>query len=397
LAVFLFFPPQGLFAQQGTSNPKFALVIGNGAYAEPNSLRNPVNDAYDTALALRDLGFVVNVVLNSSLDEMQDALTRFKNNLSTSKNSYGFFFYAGHGAQSDGKNYLIPMNAQITSEDDLPAHAVSVQAILDDLDDLKNSLNVVVLDACRANPFGWGGKQWLAPVSRQPENSIIVYAAGEGETVVDVEGRNSMFTQQLLKGLKTPGLEVKELFDRVSVNVSRESRRRQIPVVYHTLSGKAYLGTIPDELRNAARLWTVGASVGTSFTAPWLVGTVHGTIAPWRFSFFEIGLDAGLVSGVTDVGYWSLYPFVHYAFFLPFATVDKQDAKGGWYIGAGGGYMVAELDYRVEKVPVTGFGVDVVTGFNLWNMLDISYTLRLDFATLTAVNKLSAGYTYRFK
>jgi uncharacterized caspase-like protein len=156
-----------------------------------------VSDAYDTFLALRDLGFVVDNMLNGSLEEMQDSLARFKNNLATSKNSYGFFFFAGQGVQFNGENYLIPMNVQITEESQLPDNAVSLQSILNDLNDVKNSLNVVVLDACREHAFSWNrsGEQGLAAVGNQPENSIIMYAADAGQTAANGEGRNSMFTQ----------------------------------------------------------------------------------------------------------------------------------------------------------------------------------------------------------
>jgi hypothetical protein len=148
---------------------------------------------------------------------------------------------------------------------------------------------------------------------------------------------------------------------------------------------------IDPEKDRAAKLWSLGASVGSSFVAPVVVGTVRGTIAPLRYSFLEIGFDAGFGSGVADVGYYSLFPFAHYAFFLPFPT------KGGWYIGAGGGYMWAQADFPEGPVPITGFGADAITGVNLFNMLDISYTVRADFSTMTVVGKLSVGYSYRFK
>jgi hypothetical protein len=141
----------------------------------------------------------------------------------------------------------------------------------------------------------------------------------------------------------------------------------------------------------ATRLWSLGASVGTSFVAPVFVGTVRGTVAPFNYSFLEVGFDAGFGSGVANVGYYSLFPFAHYAFFLPFPE------KGGWYIGAGGGYMWAGVDFPEGYVPITGFGADAVTGFNLFNMIDISYTVRADFSTMTVVSKLSVGYAYRFK
>jgi hypothetical protein len=108
-----------------------------------------------------------------------------------------------------------------------------------------------------------------------------------------------------------------------------------------------------------------------------------------RYSFLEIGFDFGIISGVADVDYYSLYPYAHYAFFLPFAK------SGGWYIGAGGGYMIAELNYPEGRVSKNIFAVDFTTGINIGNMIDISYTLRTNFKDVE--NKISLGYTYRFK
>jgi hypothetical protein len=142
-----------IFAQQP---PKYALVIGNGDYTGLTPLKNPVNDADDMAAVLQELGFAVEKVVNGNLAQMEEAVSRLRDSLKTEKDAYGFFFYAGHGVQSNGDNYLIPVNANIPSENYLRERALSVQIILDDLNDARNSLNVVVLDACRDNPFGWG-------------------------------------------------------------------------------------------------------------------------------------------------------------------------------------------------------------------------------------------------
>ena len=139
-----------------------------------------------------------------------------------------------------------------------------------------------------------------------------------------------------------------------------------------------------------ARFWSIGVSAGTSFAAPWAIGTIRGTIAPLRYSFLELGFDYGMISGIKDAeSYYSLYPFAHYNLFLPFAQ------SAGWYAGAGGGYMLAEYTLPEEKIPVNILALDVTTGIILWNMLDISYTLRTNLKS--ANNKMSIGYTYRFK
>ena len=178
----------GVFAQQ-----KYALVIGNGAYSSGLSrLNNPMNDANDMAAELQRLGFTVDKVLDGNLDQMESAIIRLKNRLSISKNSYGFFFYAGHGVQSGGVNYLIPVGASIPSENSLRERAVSVQFMLGELNDAGNELNIVVLDACRDFPAAWARStnRGLTVVANQPADSIIVYATSAGSTAADGTGRN---------------------------------------------------------------------------------------------------------------------------------------------------------------------------------------------------------------
>ena len=226
---------------------KYALVIGNGAYTHVTKLNNPVNDANDVAAALQGLGFTVDKLLNASQEQMESAAIRLKNRLSASKNSYGLLFYAGHGVQSGGENYLIPVDANIQSESFLRSRAVSVQAMLDELNEAGNELNVVVLDACRDNPFSWkrSGTRGLTIVGQQPADSIIVFATSAGSTAADGTGRNGLFTSYFLKNLKTPGLEVNEIFRLTMGDVARASDNQQRPAVYNQFAGLAWLGSRP--------------------------------------------------------------------------------------------------------------------------------------------------------
>jgi TolB-like protein len=142
--------------------------------------------------------------------------------------------------------------------------------------------------------------------------------------------------------------------------------------------------------RDPAKFWSLGISAGTSFAAPWAIGTVHGTIAPFRNLFLELGCDYGMISRIEDVEqYYSLYPFIHAAYFHQFAK------SGGWYAGAGGGYMLGEYTFPEEKIPVNIYALDVTVGVNIGNIFDVSYTLRTDFNS--ANHKIAVGYTYRFK
>ena len=404
-----------LSAQQSPNDPvapqKFALVIGNGAYANLTPLANPVNDANDIAAVLEYLGFTVDKVLNGTLEQMEDAVTRLKDRLSSADKGYGFFFYAGHGVQSGAENFLIPVNANIPGENYLRNRAMSVQQVLDDLNDARNGLNVVVLDACRDNPFGWNrsGSRGLAIVSRQPSDSIIVYATGAGQKSSDGDGRNGLFTSQLINNLATPGIDVNEIFKRTGGDVAKVSNGQQVPAIYSQFFGTAYLGETPVEFQGVminppsatvvignakeydpSKFWSVGAAAGTCFIEPWMVGTARGTLAPLKYSFLELGLDAGFISGVKDVGYYSFCPFVHTAFFWPFIA-DKVGA----YAGGGGGYMWAKYSFPEADLSQNSFAIDAVAGVNLFNMIDISYTFRTNFKNI--LNKASVGYSYRFK
>ena len=156
--------------------------------------------------------------------------------------------------------------------------------------------------------------------------------------------------------------------------------------------------------KDPARLWTVGVSAGSSFAVPWAIATVHGTLAPIRYSFFELGCDLGLISRSEKVDfYYSIYPFVHLAFFVPFSVFSYSPSfdKGGFYVGAGCGYMMAFYTFSDGDIRKDIFAVDLLVGVNLFDFLDISYTLRAkpdfsDFENLAINHKVSLGYVYRF-
>ncbi|MDR0495674.1 MAG: hypothetical protein LBG95_08640 [Treponema sp.] len=144
----------------------------------------------------------------------------------------------------------------------------------------------------------------------------------------------------------------------------------------------------------AARLNTIGGSMGTAITAPQLLFTLRGTYAPWRCSFFELGLDAGLGNPST-LTYYSLYPYARYAFYLPFMD------NAGWYAGAGVGVMLSQYTFENKNLygnysnDSAALAADIATGVNILDMINISYSLRTNFRG--ANSKISVGYTHRFK
>ena len=222
---------------------KFALVIGNGDYTGLGKLKNPVNDAKDMADILTYLGFTVDLLSDTSLPEMEEAVLRLGSRLSVSRQSVGFFFYAGHGVQSGGENYLIPADATIVGEAFLRTKALAVQPVLDTLQSTKNRLNVIVLDACRDNPFSWSrsGSRGLNVVGQQPPGSIIAYATSAGRVAQDGDGRNGVFTSAFLKNISTPGIDISEVFRRTGAEVLATTAGAQVPAIYNQFFGTFYL------------------------------------------------------------------------------------------------------------------------------------------------------------
>jgi len=246
ISLVIFLIGSTLWAQQ-----KFALVIGNNNYKGITPLKNPVNDANDMESTLKNLGFTVEKVLDGNLEQMETGVNNLKRRLGSSRNTYGFFFYAGHGVQANGENYLIPIEANnIHNETNLRQRAVSLQFIMDSLNEAENELNMIVLDACRDNPFGWSrsGSRGLSVISQAPSGSIVMYATSANSVANDGTGRNGIFTTQLLNNLRTDGLSVFQVFDNTMNDVINVSNGRQHPELSLRFPGSAstYLGSRPD-------------------------------------------------------------------------------------------------------------------------------------------------------
>jgi formylglycine-generating enzyme required for sulfatase activity len=287
---------------------RYALVIGNGNYAELGKLKNPVNDAHDIGEALTNLGFQVDSLADADLTAMEDAVVRLGNRLSTSKDSIGFFFYAGHGVQSNGINYLIPADAHIASESFLKTKALAAQEVLDTLQQANNALNVVVLDACRNNPFSWArsGTRGLTVVASQPPGSIIAYATSAGSVAQDGSGRNGVFTAELLRNIGTPGVEIKDVFNRTGAGVQAASGGAQVPAIYNQYFGSAFLagtGSAPAPAVTPAKkpsltvekaYGSVTIEVRTGGTL-YLNGTAMGQLTPGSSSRLD-DIEAGQAS-----------------------------------------------------------------------------------------------------
>jgi hypothetical protein len=239
----------------GVSHGRVALVIGNGAYENVPLLPNPLNDAADVAASLRRLGFDVKTVTNGKYDPMRRAIIEFGQRAQGA--DVALIYFAGHGIQMGGENWIIPVDAQLATDLNVANEAIGLQSLTRAVSNT-TKLGLVILDACRSNPFlpKMKGSNISRAVDRglsrvQPSDNVLVaYSARDGTTASDGPGRNSPFTQSLLKHIESPGLEVSFLFRRVRDDVMQATKREQQPFVYGSLSDQAiYLGTPPAAAR----------------------------------------------------------------------------------------------------------------------------------------------------
>lgn len=207
---------------------RVALVIGNGSYPD-SPLKNPPNDARAMAEVLRKLDFDVIEIIDAGQKEMRRAIYDFGDKLK--KDGVGFFYYAGHGLQVRNENWLIPVDARISSESDIEAESLSASRVLGKMEDMQTAVNIVILDACRNNPFarGWRGMGRGLAMMDAPRGSLIVYATGPGQEASDGDGSNGVFTQYLIQELPLPGQSLQQTILNVRVQVMDATGNQQIP------------------------------------------------------------------------------------------------------------------------------------------------------------------------
>ena len=218
----------GLAAQAQPGAPpagqqRFALVIGNAAYRDA-PLINPVNDARGIAEALQRSGFTVVRLENASQRQMAEAITAFGDRIRGG--GVGLFYFSGHGTQVKGRNFLLPVDQRIEREDEVPYRAIDVGQVLDKMESAKNSMNLLILDACRNNPFARPGRNLevgLAPMEA-PVGTFIAFATAPGAVALDGVGKgNGVYTRHLLSHMRQPGLKIEDVFKRVRSAVRQES------------------------------------------------------------------------------------------------------------------------------------------------------------------------------
>jgi hypothetical protein len=221
-----------------------ALVIGNSQYPLIGELKNPGHDAKDIAAALRKLNFKVIVKLNVDQEEMETAITEFGEGLT--EDSVGLFYYAGHGVQIKGKNYLIPVESGIKKAKDIRYKAVDLNMLIDEMVYAENGKNVIILDSCRNNPLPKGkGSKGSIGLARTdaPAGTLIAYATSPGSVAIDGEGRNGIYTKYLLANMFAPGIPIEMVFKRVLQGVASDTDRKQIPWMSSSLDIDFYFAS----------------------------------------------------------------------------------------------------------------------------------------------------------
>lgn len=206
---------------------RIALVVGNSKY-KVAPLRNPVNDAHDMAQALKELGFEVIYGEDLSQNAMKSSVKQFGEKLN--KGGIGLFYYAGHGTQIHGRNYLIPVDAVIKTAEELVGDSVEVNSVLAQMERSHSQVNIIILDACRNNPFARSRSvvAGLASV-KGASGTLIAYATAPDSVAADGAGRNGLYTSELLNTLSLPGTRIEDVFKRVRINVEAKSNGQQIP------------------------------------------------------------------------------------------------------------------------------------------------------------------------
>ena len=221
---------------------RLALIIGNSNYAAGQMLKNPTNDATDIANKLESLGFDVMLAVNATHEQMDMKIEEF----GTKAHQYdvALFYYAGHGIQSKGTNYLLPVDAQLQSEEQLRYRCTPTNYVLDKLDASGCKMKIVILDACRNNPFerSWhrGANSRGLSIMNAPRGTLIAYATAPGDVANDGEGRNSPYTEAILTMLDKPGVKLLDFFQGVTEQVIETTNTMQYPWTSQSITGTFY-------------------------------------------------------------------------------------------------------------------------------------------------------------
>jgi hypothetical protein len=269
-----------------STESRYALVIGNNNYQKFTTLKNAENDARDIGNKLEKLGFKVFRVFNGNKDEMNLKIRQFSNLLKKS-GGVGMLFYAGHGLEMAGKNYLVPTDSNVKSKFDIPDENVALNTVIARLDEAKNRLNIVVLDACRNDPVADGDIRagFITQGLTNPpkaKGTYIAYSADVGELAKDGDGKNGVFTKHLLANLDKEGIPLNKIFQETRKAVERETNGEQSPASYDKTTGDFYF-VLPKEKT---------VSIGENSESESVISLQDGEITEFKLTLNTSPIDA---------------------------------------------------------------------------------------------------------
>ncbi len=228
---------RSIYRKKHGNENKVALVIGNSNYTHFSPLKNTLNDAEDMRKVLKAKGFDVLYLQNGNLEDMETIVDKFASKLG--EGGVGFFYYAGHGLEIGGKNYLVPVGTNIDKKTRVKYKAFPVDMIIDEMKNSHNRLNIIVLDACRNDPFSRGGGG-LAQINNA-KGMYIAFATAPGEVASDGRsGSNGLFTKYLIQNINKPNLTLERVFKLTRASVDKESNGKQMPWTNSNLTGDFY-------------------------------------------------------------------------------------------------------------------------------------------------------------
>jgi uncharacterized caspase-like protein len=270
---------------------RLALVIGNDSYRHADPLRNARADARSVADALKATNFRVTLKQDLTLQAMKETIRTFKNEVSGGDEV--IFYYSGHGVQLEGNNYMVPVDTAGESPDQLRDDSVSLQRVLDDMEDQRAKFTLAIIDACRDNPFKGNGRairsRGLAPVTAA-DGQAVLYSAGAGQEALDSLGAhdtdpNGVFTRVLIKEMKTPGLSFDQVIHEVRnqvVQLARSVNHNQTPGYYSQFTGDFYF--LPPTAGQPARVPAPTATTGNQAAelAAFRAAEATNTVSGWQ-------------------------------------------------------------------------------------------------------------------
>ena len=282
---------------------RIALVIGNGAY-ENAPLTNPVNDARLMAETLRGLGFDVIERTDADNREMKLAIFELGDRLEEAgTDAVGLFYYAGHGVQVNGQNYLIPLGAEITKERHVAIEAVGASWVLGQMEFVGNRVNFIILDSCRNNPLTRGFRSQVRGLARMdaPTGSLVAYSTGPGDVAVDGDGTNSPYTLALAQAMQMPNVPAEKVFKLVRDAVREATNGEQTPWEESSMTGADFYFKVDAPVTVETAEATAPSGTDTEATERLFWQSITDSTEPEDFEEYLRQYPAGRFAGLANI------------------------------------------------------------------------------------------------